>query len=159
MTYSYKPMEYQNTRFEKAKVLCKGTYKNYDFIIVNMGTHPTAYVRLPHTHPAYEKFYDLVNPTPKDVFNQIFTFSDTSAHFKGHLDTEIPEGWYIGWDYAHIGDYVGSIFPNSSMTINTRKYTTTEIIADCESAINYLEGITDEIHEETATQKTTDSPN
>lgn len=137
MMYFTKPMIYYKERLTPAEVLSIGQYKRYDFFIVNMGTHPTAYVRIPKTHPFYEKHYDEANPAPKGFLGGIFTFAEHSAHFDGHLDSLIPRGWYLGWDYAHIGDYIGNPFrPFNPET--ERKYTTEEMIEDCKTVINYL---------------------
>ena len=137
MTTPYKPMIYHSTRFPHPEVLCLDKYHNYDFLIVNMGTHPTAYVRIPKTHPFYQTFYDYINPEPVGFEAGPFTFSRNSSEFASYLDTPIPNGWYLGWDYAHIGDFIGGHsdrYPYSS----GRKYTTENIIADCKYIINYL---------------------
>ena len=136
MTTPYKPMKYVPRLLHPAQVLCLGKYKKYDFLAVNMGTHPTAYVRIPSTHKFYEKHYDFINPQPKAFRAGPFTFSRPSSEFASHLDIQIPNGWYLGWDYAHIGDYICTPFTHNSN--DARKYTTEDIIADCKYIINYL---------------------
>lgn len=124
-------MNYYKERIHPSEVLCIGKYKRYDFFILNMGTHPTAYVRVPKTHPFFGKFYDHCNP-PHGFSGGPFTFADSSSNFANFLDKPIPNGWYLGWDYAHSGDFIGC------SSLEGRKYTTEEIIADCKDVINYL---------------------
>ena len=49
------------------------------------------------------------------------------------------EGWFIGWDYAHCGDYCGyeETMPESIRTYG-KKWTTEEIIKECENAIEQI---------------------
>ena len=46
LNVEYKQMEYQKER--KEEILCEGMYKNFQFYILNLGTHPTAYVEIPY---------------------------------------------------------------------------------------------------------------
>lgn len=134
----YDDMVYSSKRLSPAHILLLGEYKNYNFFILNLGTHPTAYVRVPETHPFYLKHYDDCNPTSPNSLNQIFTFSDSSANFAKYLDQPIPEGWYLGWDYAHLGDWTGLYSDEQNIRLGNRKYTTEEILKDCDAVIEYL---------------------
>lgn len=125
-----KKMVYYSGRIHPPEVLCLGKYLNYDFLILNMGSHPTAYVRVPKDHPFFGKFYDECNP-PHGFLGGPFTFSDSSANFANLLDQPIPDGWYLGWDYFTIADY-------SYMNLNGKKWTTKEIMAHCKEAIEWL---------------------
>ena len=66
-----------------------GTYKGYNWIIRNFGSHFCAYVEIPKDHPLYgkgwndEAMYEL-------SCNGGVTYTNESAN-----------GWIIGWDYAH----------------------------------------------------------
>lgn len=132
-----KKMVYYSGRIHPPEVLCLGKYLNYDFLILNMGSHPTAYVKVPKDHPFFGKFYDECNP-PHGFLGGPFTFSDSSANFANLLDQPIPDGWYLGWDYAHVGDYTGYWSEEENMRMGNRKYTTEEIILDCEEVVKYL---------------------
>lgn len=134
----YDDMAYSRERLKPAHILYLGIYKNYNFLIVNLGTHPTAYVRVPKTHPFYLKTYDDCNPSNSNSFDQVFTFSDSSANFAEYLDQPIPDGWYLGVDYAHLGDWTGLLSDEENIRREHRKYTTEEIILDCERIIEYL---------------------
>lgn len=57
------------------------------------------------------------------------------------VDTEKTNGkWYIGWDYAHYGDYM----PNSYISMSgvygewEKRWTTEEIVAECKNVINQI---------------------
>ena len=133
-----KPMVYHRTHLSPCQVLCLNKYKKYDYFIVNMGTHPTAYVRIPKTHQFYQKNYDYCNP-PHGFSGGPFTFGDNASIFQNQLDTEIPNGYYLGWDYAHLGDWLGHWSDEDNIRMGHRKYTTSEIITDCQQIIEYLE--------------------
>ena len=130
-----KEMVYQKDR--KTEVLYSGTYKCYDFYIMNLGTHPTAYVDVSNNKLLNGKYYGKI---------------DIDVHFgltysADHLvtDTGLIIGWFIGWDYAHCCDYSG-LFPNELQT--QKKWTTKEIFEDVKSVIeqciNYKEDNNDE---------------
>ncbi len=138
-----KKMVYQRTRLHPFQVLYLGTYKRYTFFILNMGTHPTAYIKIPKSHPFFQKDYFECNPST-DFLENIFTFSGNSLAFNNQLDTPVPEGWYLGWDHAHVGDWLGYWSDEENIRQGHRKYTTKEMIEECKLAIIYLIGIKDE---------------
>ena len=130
-------MVYSNNKPNPAQVLYLGKYKRYDFFILNLGTHPTAYVRIPRTHPFFGKDYDYCSP-PHGFEGGPFTFSNSSANFANFLDTPIPGGWYLGWDYAHINDWLGYLSDEQNIQMGNHKHTTEEMILDCKNVIEYL---------------------
>jgi len=128
--FNIKDMKYGTKRIEK--VLAEGNYRGYHFIIMNLGTHPTAYVEIPRTHKYFGKHYDDI---------------DVCVH--GGLTFDSPQfgkkknSWFIGWDYAHCGDYYGydekfqRLFP-ALINRNDKKWTTIEIFEDVKSVIEQL---------------------
>ena len=46
-------------------------------------------------------------------------------------------GWFIGWDYAHAGDYCGFMVP--SLNEGSQQYTTVEMVEDCKQVIMRIE--------------------
>ena len=131
-----KPMVYQHTRLHPYQVLYLGSYKKYVFFILNMGTHPTAYIRIPESHPFFQKHYIECNPSM-----DFFTFSENSLAFNNQLDTPVPEGWYLGFDHAHLGDWLGYWSDEENIRQGHRKYTTEEMVEECKLTIVYLIGI------------------
>ena len=113
------------------KVLAHERYKGYEFVILNLGTHPTAYVNVPVGHPAYGKNY---NELDIYVHGGLTYGSDYLV-----IDTDELNGWWIGWDYAHYDDYHGF---ETSLPVYLRdhgkKWTTGEILSDVVDVIEQL---------------------
>lgn len=133
-----KQMIYQKDR--KTELLHKGNYKGYNYYILNLGTHPTAYIEIPKGHKLYQKDYD-------DIYINVhggLTYSDDILMGKK------SENWFIGWDYAHYKDYAGFYedLPNFVKNYNLKKWTTEEIIEECKNGIEqiilYEEGVKNE---------------
>lgn len=130
----YKQMQYQKDR--KIEILFEGTYKNYQFYILNLGTHPTAYVNIPITSKLFGKEYDDIYYMDLDIdVHGGLTYSDKNLY----LNNKNAEGWFIGWDYAHYDDYAGyeEMFPKDLKT-GGKKWTTEEIFED---VVNCIESI------------------
>lgn len=123
-----KKMKYQKDR--KIELLYKEKYKGYNYYILNLGTHPTAYVEIPKKHELYGKHYDDIDI---NVHGGL-TYSDDE------LMLVKSESWFIGWDYAHAGDYVGYYvdFLYNEVLKREKKWTTKEIIKDCENVIDQI---------------------
>lgn len=121
-----KEMKYCKDR--KIEVLETGYCLGLLYYILNLGTHPTAYIKIPKGHKLYNKDYD-------DIYGEV----DIDVHggitySRDHLwisENQKIEGWFIGWDYAHYGDYAGyeEILPKE-MRIGGKKWTTEEIFKE-----------------------------
>ena len=132
-----KEMEYMPKR--NIMVLDNGNYKGFNYYIMNLGTHPTAYIEIPKNHKLFNKTYE-------DIYNYI----DLQVHWgltysKDYLyinKNEKLEGWFIGWDYAHCEDYMGyeELLPEEIRT-GGKKWTTKEILEEVKIAINQLNNI------------------
>lgn len=124
-----KPMIY--THLKTKEILHDGLYKNYYFAIVSYGGHPCAYVRVPKNHPFYKRNYNELGITCHGGL----TFGDNLKHI---IPSDDNDAWYIGWDYAHCGDYeILSNIPNFSF-IEGKKWTTEEIYEDVRKVIDQL---------------------
>lgn len=127
-----KEMEYGKEK--KTELLCKGKYENYNYYVLNLGTHPTAYIEIPKEDKLYGKSYDEIYRIGCDIdVNGGLTYSDNE------LMGISSNNWFIGWDYAHYGDYCGyeETMPESIRTYG-KKWTTEEIIEECENAISQI---------------------
>lgn len=117
----------------KPEILYTDIYKGYTYYVVSYGTHPCGYVEIPEGHPYYNVHYDNLDIRCHGGL----TFNDKLA-FEG-----IAYGKYcIGWDYAHVGDYV---YYGDKVSFNFMehfrecdKYTTDEIIDDCKYVIDQI---------------------
>lgn len=114
-----KKMEYSSE--DILDILAQGTCFNFQFYIINYGTHPCCYVVIPKEHKLYNKHYDDID---------IYCHGGLTYSRNGLIDL-VNDDWVIGWDYAHYGDYNGMFekdFPK--LNENTHKYTTLELLND-----------------------------
>lgn len=114
-----KEMKYQLNR--KIELLDSGKCLDFNYYILSLGTHPTAYIKIPKNHKYYNKDYDEIDI---DVHGGL-TYS---KHYLYTSENEKLDGWFIGWDYAHLGDYLGyeEMYP-SFLEMKEKKWTTKEI--------------------------------
>lgn len=128
----YKEMVYGPD--SKLEILLEGTYKGYQFYILNLGTHPTAYVEIPRESKLFGKGYNKIYEMEIDIdVHGGLTYASDKLH-------SIKENtWFIGWDYAHAGDYAGyeEILPSKIRT-GGYKWTTKEIFDDVVSVIEQI---------------------
>ena len=123
-----KPMIYDKNRSERAEQIAGGTYKNFDYYVLNLKTYPTAYVDVTNS-PLNGVFYDDINISCHGGL----TYSEKT------LRTVDKKGWFIGWDYAHYGDYMdyGDVFFNNMFQYK-KKWTTEEIVEECKNVIDQI---------------------
>lgn len=115
---------------QKRELLDTGIYKNYKYYIMSLGTHPTAYIEIPEESKLYNKNYD-------DIYINVpggLTYSQDYLYIS---ETKKLEGWFIGWDYAHYGDYYGG-YTELLQTNGSKKWTTEEILEEVKDAIEQL---------------------
>lgn len=104
--------------------------EEYKYAILNIrGSHPCAYVQFPGVEKL-ESYDDM-------VMNKI----DPHGYFTYLGTLNYPElpGIWLGWDYAHFGDYtaIPSMFPDFGARFG-RKYTTKEIADECKSILQQI---------------------
>ena len=65
-----------------------------------------------------------------------FDYYTWCDNFVKYID---KKGWFIGWDYAHFGDYIdcGDAALNN-MFPNDKKWTTEEIVEECKNVIDQI---------------------
>lgn len=132
-----KPMKYQATR--KIELLYNDIYEGYHYYILNLGTHPTAYIEIPRNNILFGKDYEEIYKMNIDIWvNGGLTYSDNNLWIGD--GTVLHDSWFIGWDYGHCDDYTGYEL-NMPMKLRHRgkKWTTEEIIEECEQAIDQLD--------------------
>ena len=132
LNLKYKQMKYQTTR--KCEILLEGKFKNYQFYILNLGTHPTAYIEIPKDSKLFKKSYNEIYEMglDLDVHGGLTYASSGLASIKGN-------SWFIGWDYAHFGDYYGyDEILSELFRGNDKKWTTEEIFNDVACAIDQI---------------------
>lgn len=111
-------------------VLHSGEYKGYKFCVMNLGTHPTAYVecRLENCNSYGDERLDEI------CVHGGFTYLGRAYWNKD--DKTI----YLGWDYAHYMDYAGYEvrFPACMRNMESKKWTTAEIFAEVKDVIEQI---------------------
>jgi len=134
--------EMKYTAEYRVNVLQKGSYAGFDFFILSLGHHPTAYVRIPKGHKYYDKDYDLINEEGLDC-NFGLTYSNDDFGFNPIV---VKEAWWIGWDYSHCSDYSGIYFikDKDHNIPSAKKWTTAEIFEEVKEVIKQLQEDKDE---------------
>lgn len=120
-------MVYQKERM--IKVLHSGVYKGVPFVILNLGTHPTAYVE------------NIVQATDYDdrILTDInvhggFTFCNKGCWGDGNA-TKLK---WLGWDYAHCYDFMGYYSEDDGVLYTLKRWSTEEILVEVHNVINQL---------------------
>lgn len=112
------------SRMPYPELIKTGNYKNFNYYIYSLGTHPCAYVDVGNT--SLDHFdYDYIDIQCHGGL----TYSNKTLH---DLDFE---SWFIGWDYAHYGDHLGC-------SSGGKKWTIKEIEEECKDVIEQVIKIT-----------------
>ena len=120
--------------------LAHGVYNGFQYWILNLGSHPTAYVEIPKDHVYFGKQFDDIPVYCHyglTYSRDYLTFHEYSLKYKCLVKTRITNTWVIGWDYAHSGDYYASVVGS----MDGKKWTTREIFEEVKSVINQLKDI------------------
>ena len=119
------PMVYHDNRINPVRI-ADGIYRKMPYYVLNFGTHPCAYV---DTAPAG---ITTVNPYDISCHGGV-TYTDK------RLATVEDEGIFIGWDYAHCGDYDGYLGAMGEYAFGSmKKWATEEIVAECKAVIDQI---------------------
>ena len=123
----------------KTEILDTGYCLGLLYYIMNLGMHPTAYVRIPENHRYYKKDAEEIDI---DVHGGI-TYSCDYLYIENN---QKMEGWFIGWDYAHLGDYAGyeEKLPKELQT-GGKKWRTEEIFKDVKAVCYQLQKRKDDV--------------
>lgn len=125
-------MEYGSNVLSGAdkKILCEGSYKGYEYKIVSYGTHPCAYISCEGKIKDLKSYDDFLIPV------------HGYATYLGTLGD--PAKVYVGWDYAHGGDYLGDdvVYEGDEemkkYIASKKKWTTEEILEEVYFAIDKI---------------------
>lgn len=121
-----KEMIYESTK--KRELLYNDIYRGYHFYIISYGTHPCCYVEIPSKSKIFKMSYLDIESI--DVHGGLTYSSD---YLCIGINTVLNNSWFIGWDYAHLGDYIGYFD-----YIGDKKWTTNEMIEECKNVINQI---------------------
>lgn len=110
-----------------------GIIDGYAFCITDTGTHPCAYIGLDYKHPL-AKWGEEDLDAAIDVHGGI-TFTSIGA-------TRFPyDRYWIGWDYAHFGDYSGYTEHNRFFN-EAKRWLYEEVLKEVLSAIKQIKELT-----------------
>ena len=121
-------MIYSAQRLNPPEMLADGEYKGLHFYVLNLGTHPCAYVDV----------------TDTDLNGKDYESIDIECHCgltysREYLHTVDKKGWFIGWDYAHADDFSGDYaLTLGYLFSHTKRWTTEEIVSECRYVIDQL---------------------
>lgn len=115
-----KPMIYDDTKDRKREILHTGIIDGIRFYIVSFCTHPCAYVKC-----------------DESVIDDVTAYDEIMCHggitFIGSGFEGFEGGRYIGWDYAHYGDYMPFMY-----AFDGKKWTTEEIFEEVKEVIKQV---------------------
>ena len=126
-------MIYQSTRLKEPELLASGEHKGYNYYVLNQGTHPCGYVEIPRDSKYFNVDYDNI---PVECHGGL-TYG---RRFLVGVATDDDNRYFIGWDYAHYGDFVGYRLGYLEELANffDVKYTTEDVVTECKYVINQL---------------------
>jgi len=125
-------MEYNFSKRNESVVLDEGKYNGHDYIIMNVHhDHPCCYIIIPNGNKFYEVNYDNI---PLDCHGGL-TYGSHCNPKSGKEDSN----WYIGWDYAHLGDHTtfDEMF-GYGIEDPWHRYFTKELLCDVRATIDEL---------------------
>ena len=131
-------------------------------IILSLVTFISIYIFVPKDEKVDNLMIDLVGKTKEDAINfanennlnleikEENNIYEKDKIFKQSIDVnskineneKLTNCWFIGWDYAHLGDYYGYDMINMIMPeiyrLGGKKWTTMEILQDVRSVCKQL---------------------
>lgn len=115
-------------RKENPDVLYSGEYKEHKFAILNLGTHPTAYIE------------DKVGLTGCEDFrlNGVSVHGGFTFHDTGYWGDESEKISWLGWDYSHLCDFMGYYSTDDPFYHSSKQWTTAEIYEEVKSVIHQI---------------------
>ena len=102
------------------------------------GSHPCAYIQFPEIGKVkdYDSFF--IDEDIDDI-NDFGSCIHGGFTFLGGLENIGLPGIWIGWDYAHLGDYCSySGLGQWHHHIDEKKWTTEEVVSHAKKAIEYI---------------------
>ena len=116
-------------------VIADGHYRGIRFIVENLGIHPCAYVQIPEH---YKVVKDVEYEWDIDIHCHGGCTYLSPSLMIAEDDCILDAGKvWIGWDYAHFGDYEG-YFEELKHKPDGKRWTTYEIVKECVCVIDEI---------------------
>lgn len=119
-----KEMVYGNTFLASSIDLHRGSHLGYEYSIKNLGPYPTAYVSITKGKASFNIVDSAIDCHGGCTYNNLEYLWESKEAMR-----------VIGWDYGHVGDFVGLL---SSLPLTAKKWTTEEIDEECKRVISSL---------------------
>ena len=120
----------------KSEVLCIGEYRGVGYVIVNIGgSHPCAYVQ---SNKNYGDDCDIPSHCGITFFGSLYRWCD---YVDNEEHKEMLRQNFIGWDYAHLSDYVWYCFVVEEDGSLGKKWSTQEIFDEVKIAIDWIKEV------------------
>lgn len=113
---------------ENPDVLYSGEYRGHKFAILNLGSHPTAYVEDKIGLIGYEDFR----------LNGISVHGGFTFHDTGYWGNDSEKISWLGWDYAHSGDFMGYYSTDNPFYYSSKQWTTAEIYEEVKGVVEQI---------------------
>lgn len=140
--YGYKPSNISNvinTHMTGSRIVEDNIYRSLRYVIISYGSHPCAYIQVPEDNGLVKDVDDC------DDVNIAVHGGVTYLHKSLHpeiVPDSMKEGYlWVGWDYAHAGDYTyyhQSIDDIFGIEPIGHVWTLKELCNDCQLAIDEL---------------------
>ena len=141
MVSEKKEIVYNNIK-HFAVIVASGVYKNVQYVCLNLGIHPAAYVMC--TQEFLDKHVDKYKTIDGIHVHCGITYVGKANELLGLEEYNSP---CFGWDYGHAGDWAGYMSEEENIEFNHTKYTTDMLIKDCQDAIDqYLQILENDAH-------------
>ena len=141
MVSGKKEIVYNNIK-HFAVIVAAGIYKNVQYVCLNLGIHPAAYVMC--TQEFLDKHVDKYKTIEGIHVHCGITYVGKANELLGLEEYNSP---CFGWDYGHAGDWAGYMSEEENIEFNHTKYTTDMLIKDCQDAIDqYLQILENDAH-------------
>ena len=141
MVSEKKEIVYNNIK-HFAVIVASGVYKNVQYVCLNLGIHPAAYVMC--TQEFLDKHVDKYKTIEGIHVHCGITYVGKANELLGLEEYDSP---CFGWDYGHAGDWAGYMSDEENIAFGHTKYTTDMLIKDCQDAIDqYLQILENDAH-------------
>ena len=141
MVSEKKEIVYNNIK-HFAVIVASGVYKNVQYVCLNLGIHPAAYVMC--TQEFLDKHVDKYKTIDGIHVHCGITYVGKANELLGLEEYDSP---CFGWDYGHAGDWAGYMSEEENIAFGHTKYTTDMLIKDCQDAIDqYLQILENDAH-------------
>ena len=119
---------------DETRMILTSDYKGWTYSIITFGTHPCAYVDVKDTMFDGKFYADI----PIECHGGLTYSAD-------YLPITNDKGWFIGWDYAHLGDLFYSQYNIDMGVIDivSKEWTIDEVEEECKNVIDQLIKLTE----------------